>query len=310
MTIVSVITQAFDRYCLESLNPAFAHVWVMVIEAGAVTIAMYCLIQFYVQIRNDIAHHKPLLKVVAIKLVIFLSFWQTILISFLTSTGAVKSSARIQTPDIKIGIPAMLLCIEMAFFAIFHLWAFSWRPYSLSSKMYLAETVPGETQQRYHGGFLGIKAMVDSMNPWDMIKAIGRAAKWLFRDRRHRHLDTSYDLTRSASDNSVPKQAPFQAPTAYTGARPARYGGDPSEGQTLLANGQPMGTTLTREASPYRQPSPYRSDVGAGGDIGVATTSFDDRPHYQPPPGPYQHQTYQQPQYHFPPPQAGRENMF
>lgn len=28
MTIVAVITQHFDRYCLESLNPAFAHVWV------------------------------------------------------------------------------------------------------------------------------------------------------------------------------------------------------------------------------------------------------------------------------------------
>lgn len=28
MTLVAVITQAAGRYCLESLNPAFAHVWV------------------------------------------------------------------------------------------------------------------------------------------------------------------------------------------------------------------------------------------------------------------------------------------
>ena len=28
MTLVAVITQAVGRYCLESVSPAFAHVWV------------------------------------------------------------------------------------------------------------------------------------------------------------------------------------------------------------------------------------------------------------------------------------------
>ena len=45
---------------------------------------MYCLIQFYIQLRGDLAEHSPLLKVVAIKLVIFLSFWQTVSRSSLT----------------------------------------------------------------------------------------------------------------------------------------------------------------------------------------------------------------------------------
>lgn len=78
MTVVAVITQATDRYCLDSLSPAFAHVWTAGIEAICVTFAMYCLIQFYYQIKEDISEHKPLLKVLAIKLVIFLSFWQTV----------------------------------------------------------------------------------------------------------------------------------------------------------------------------------------------------------------------------------------
>lgn len=99
MTCVAVITQAAGRYCLESLNPAFAHIWVrlsrafgyanalltlsqvMVIEGGCVSVAMYCLIQFYLQLKEDLAVHQPLLKVAAIKLVIFLSFWQTVSLS-------------------------------------------------------------------------------------------------------------------------------------------------------------------------------------------------------------------------------------
>ena len=50
----------------------------MVIEGGCVSVAMYCLIQFYIQLRRDLVEHSPFLKVVAIKLVIFLSFWQTV----------------------------------------------------------------------------------------------------------------------------------------------------------------------------------------------------------------------------------------
>lgn len=39
---------------------------------------MYCLIQFYVQVKNDIQEHSPFLKILSIKLVIFLSFWQSV----------------------------------------------------------------------------------------------------------------------------------------------------------------------------------------------------------------------------------------
>ena len=77
-TIVSVVTQYFDLYCEASLSPVFAHVWVQAFEALSVTIAMFCLVQFYIQLRNDLATYKPFLKVLCIKLVIFFSFWQTV----------------------------------------------------------------------------------------------------------------------------------------------------------------------------------------------------------------------------------------
>lgn len=271
MTITAVVTQVFDRYCIESLNPAFAHVWVMVIEATAVTIAMYCLIQFYYQIKEDIAEHSPLLKVLAIKLVIFLSFWQTILISFLTSSGAIGPSKTIQTPDIKVGIPAMLLCIEMALFAIFHFWSFSYRPYKLNLKNALAESNPGASPQRYVGGRLGIKAFIDSMNPWDLIKAIGRSARWLFVGARARHADASYDVAmgrKTTQDSTIPTAAEI-ASTAYLGAhRPARRD-EADDRETLLANPQRAGVARY-EVSPQRSDNGYEPREA---DIGVAATT-------------------------------------
>lgn len=81
-TFVAMITQLLHRYCESSLSPAFAHIWVMVFEAASVTVAMYCLIQFYIQLKTDLAEHKPFLKILCIKLVIFFSFWQTVSLSF------------------------------------------------------------------------------------------------------------------------------------------------------------------------------------------------------------------------------------
>jgi len=87
-TIVSVAAQATDRYCEESLSPAFAHVWVTAFECASVFIAMFCLVQFYIQLRFDLAEHKPFLKVLCIKLVIFFSFWQTVRVLAITCSLA------------------------------------------------------------------------------------------------------------------------------------------------------------------------------------------------------------------------------
>ena len=178
----------------------------MVIEGGCVSIAMYCLIQFYIQLKDDLREHQPLLKVAAIKLVIFLSFWQTILISVLTSTGAIKPSPRIAQPDIKIGIPSLLLCIEMAIFSVFHLWAFPWKVYDIRrSAIVASESAPGflpDPKTAYRGGPFGINALMDAFNPWDLVKAVGRGFKWFAVGRRTREQDIYYKNTGMGLDPS------------------------------------------------------------------------------------------------------------
>lgn len=93
----------------------------------------------------------------------------------------------------------MLLCAEMAIFAVLHVFAFPWKPYSKKHNKLIDDPVnaPGlgfsGGEMRYQGGFLGWKAIADAFNPWDIIKAIGRSFRWLFVGRKHRKNDSSYE---------------------------------------------------------------------------------------------------------------------
>ncbi|KAI0014329.1 DUF300-domain-containing protein [Xylariaceae sp. FL0662B] len=277
MTITAVVTQYFERYCESSNSPVFAHIWVLAIVCIAVTIAMYCVIQFYVQLKEPLSEHRPGLKVLAIKLVIFLSFWQTTAISLGTSTfHIVNPGAILAYPDIKVGIPSLLLCFEMAIFSLLHLWAFPYSPYVAGAKTSFYP-VPDPSvglppRENEHvpnkGGFMGLKAFGDAANLWDVIKAFGRGMRWLFVGVKHRRedrsyqtktedLDTSYpmktygdDHPRRKSSDALPIASEFRRSTIGIAKSPNNRGTEEAAG--LIAHAQPNPSD-----SPARLPSPY-----------------------------------------------------
>ncbi|EAA33391.1 hypothetical protein GE21DRAFT_6478 [Neurospora crassa] len=207
MTVAAVLSQYYGRYCESSNSPMFGHIWITAIQSIAVTIAMYALIQFYVQLRStpQLSPHKPFLKVLAIKLVIFLSFWQSVAISVATSETIhiVEPNSILAYPDIKVGIPSLLLCFEMACFAILHLWAFPYKPYTTARGSDLAFTGPAPK----HGGPMGILALWDAINIWDVVKGFGRGIRWLFVGVKKRERDVSYlhlDKESHPLGNSIP----------------------------------------------------------------------------------------------------------
>lgn len=290
MTFTAMVTQLLELYCESSLHPSYAHVWVMSINALSVTIAMYCVIQFYVQLKQDLAEHKPFLKVLCIKLVIFFSFWQVVsqiavsahlvhdlhiiqlLISFLSSGNSpvITTGPRVSYIDVKVGIPCILLTFEMSIFSIMHIFAFPWRPYVIDK--YTAPEVV------YKGGFLGYKAIFDCFNPWDIIKASARGFRWLFVGARKRHEDPSYKLETATfeskgKDDALPLNQlresdeynsgeptnfhPSMNPTASS-SRPTTREDDYNDRASLLKHQHPATSMLPGQALGY----PPSSDIG------------------------------------------------
>lgn len=251
MTFVSMVSEAGGRYCESSNSPAFAHIWVTVIELISLTVAMTNLIQFYFQLKHPIAEHKPLTKFAAIKLVVFLSLVQTSIISLATSnvdTSDEKSA--LSNGDIKVGIPNLLLCVEMGLFSFFHLYAFPHAPYHPGAKPTFYPPPDASTSGPYlenkaqspAGGFMGLAALYDAVNVWDFFKAIGRSGRWVFVGRKHRQKDVSYQSNHSqqAADLAIHQ----------------RHGSEPAEGPESDDVRTPM-QPETRYSPPSSPPPQY-----------------------------------------------------
>lgn len=170
------------------------------------------------------------------------------IISFLASPrGPLQPTPKLSFQDIKIGIPSVILVMEMFLFSILHIFAYPWKPYSLAQNPAALES------EDYQGGSFGVKAFVDAFNPWDIVKASARGARWMFVGVRKRHLDESYQAA---------KLGPDDASTGYMGATYAMSGdvsANPRHGRAgtkeedragLLMDAQAPGS-VPRTTGPY-----------------------------------------------------------
>ncbi|KAF8891733.1 organic solute transporter Ostalpha-domain-containing protein [Infundibulicybe gibba] len=128
-TLAAVIMDYMGLYCEESWGLGWGHIYITIVVSLSVTIAMYCLIQLYIPVAKNLAPHKPLLKLFAVKAVVFLTFWQATFLSLLSIFGVVKDTKFMTAADINIGIGALLECFEMTIFAFLHIKAFTYKPY-------------------------------------------------------------------------------------------------------------------------------------------------------------------------------------
>ncbi|KAK7189683.1 hypothetical protein DPSP01_014785 [Paraphaeosphaeria sporulosa] len=313
-TVVAVITQHFGRYCQSSKDPRFAYIWVAGFEAVSVTIAMYCLIQFYIQLKEDLAPHRPFMKVLCIKLVIFFCFWQSWIISLLTAEGGpLKATKQIAGPDLRIGIPSMLTCVEMSIFAVLHLFAFPWKPYDLARRHEPLpqaghEQVPEVPKKYAHGP---ARALISTFNPWDIVKACGRGFRWLFVGARHRKNDPSY---QTKMDPLTKQDTGYHSGPTFAGnGEPATESAldkeigvqrSDSDRAGLLSNAQANPTLSRQESDPYHRTNDryYGNSHGhpqaatPGQEYGVASPNMQSNPYFDHQETSYQSAPHQQPQ--------------
>ena len=90
--------------------------------------ALYNLVLFYQATKDKLKAINPLRKFLCIKLVVFFTFWQEVLIALLVHAGAIDS-ARFMLADwtnteLANGVDNFVICFEMLIFSIAHIFVF------------------------------------------------------------------------------------------------------------------------------------------------------------------------------------------
>lgn len=109
-----------------------AYVYVTAILEMSVLYAMYCLVKLFHAIKSDLRHPinwHPVGKFLCVKGVIFFTFWQDVGINFLKSHNIIGNVGNWSGDEVADGVVDYLICVEMVFFSIAHLFTFTYKEY-------------------------------------------------------------------------------------------------------------------------------------------------------------------------------------
>jgi len=127
--------------------------YITIIVNVSQSLALYTLVAFYTNMKDELKPFKPLPKFIVIKLIVFFIFWQSVLMSGLAAIHILRntscdpansychgSTTGFTVEQEKILLESILICVEMFLFAIAYHYIFSWRPYVDGSLKRLMES--------------------------------------------------------------------------------------------------------------------------------------------------------------------------
>lgn len=119
-TLVALVLHACGLYGEGSFALNRFWVYQTIIMNASVGYAFYCLGLFYVVLHGPLEPHNPVPKFLCIKAVLFLSFWQGVVIAGLVRLGMLPHMGDWSTHNVAMAIQEVLICIEMMLVAFAH----------------------------------------------------------------------------------------------------------------------------------------------------------------------------------------------
>eukprot|EP00056_Hartaetosiga_gracilis_P007562 m.109820 g.109820 ORF g.109820 m.109820 type:complete len:604 (+) comp12740_c0_seq2:13-1824(+) len=129
-TIIAFCTELAGKYGDGDITFDKSWIYIVIMNSISQLWAMYCLILFYYGFKEDLKSIKPFQKFLTIKAIIFLSFWQAVVIALLVELGAIKTKASwsyYSSETVAAGLQDFLICIEMFIAAVVHRSVFSYK---------------------------------------------------------------------------------------------------------------------------------------------------------------------------------------
>lgn len=132
--ILELVLQPFGLYRPGDLSWSAPYLYFTIVNNIASCWAIYCLILFYIALEPELRPINPLSKFVCIKIVVFFSWWQSVILVLLEDAGLLTDAANAikgqkDGMQLAVAIQDFFICIEMLFVALAHTWAFSYKEF-------------------------------------------------------------------------------------------------------------------------------------------------------------------------------------
>ncbi|XP_008116602.1 transmembrane protein 184A isoform X1 [Anolis carolinensis] len=166
MALITIILQAFGKYNDGDFNVHSGYLYITIIYNFSVSLALYALFLFYFATMDLLRPFEPVLKFLTIKAVIFLSFWQGMLLAILEKCGVIPEVQIIDGKAVGAGTVAagyqnFIICIEMLFASIALRYAFTCQVYREKKENATATLAPMQSISS------GLK---ETMSPQDIVQ--------------------------------------------------------------------------------------------------------------------------------------------
>jgi len=124
---VGSFTGAYEEGAWEHADNLF--VYTIVALNASQLVALWALLMFYHELMAELQPLSPLPKFLAVKAVVFFSFWQSMAISAASHFDVIKPTLDYTQAEVAAGLQDLLICFEMACAAVAHRYLFSSRDF-------------------------------------------------------------------------------------------------------------------------------------------------------------------------------------
>lgn len=112
-----------------SFSPSDGYVYVASVNNASQIWAMYCLVLFYVALKDELEPVRPVPKFLVVKAVVFFTFWQSVGLALLVHWGVIRGSSDYTADNVVTGTQDFLVCVEMFAAAVAHHYAFHYKDF-------------------------------------------------------------------------------------------------------------------------------------------------------------------------------------
>jgi len=133
-TIVSFICEIAGSYHEGEFDFKYAWLWILIINNLSQVWALYSLMMLYQATAEELKPLKPIGKFICVKMVVFASFWQGVVIAVVVALIDLDTAWGWNSKtELANSLQDLLICFEMFIAAIAHHYTFTHEPYMLTS---------------------------------------------------------------------------------------------------------------------------------------------------------------------------------